>query len=158
RSTADDHTIDGDAAARLDDNTVADPDLAREDAYFLTVAQHPAADGTDGDKVADGSLGALERDALQALADHADEDKASRFERGADEDGGNDGDGQGQVSADASFEQAFNGAVESADSANDGSDEAEGDGHLAEAELVGPGRPADVVEPEMGGEQQGDEA
>src|SRR5438067_700210 len=43
------------AAARLDDDAIADLQLARQDAFFLTVAQPPAAPRTDLDDAAQGS-------------------------------------------------------------------------------------------------------
>src|SRR5205823_3753231 len=58
---------------RLDDDAVADAQLVREDAHLLPVAQEPAAAREDLDELADGVLGALERERLQALADQADE-------------------------------------------------------------------------------------
>ena len=90
--------------------------------------------------LADGPLGALEGEAFQALAEHADEDDLGGDERLADEDGGDAGDGQGQVGAELALEQAFERAVEDAGAAEDGGDQ----GEAVAVELARPGRQAEV--------------
>src|SRR5262249_45379656 len=104
--------IDRDTGAGFHDDAVADLKLAGADAHFLAVAQQPAAARADLDDLANRPLGAFEREALQALADHADEDDLGGDERLVDEDGRDTGNGQGQVRAEAAFEQAFERAVQ----------------------------------------------
>src|SRR5262249_43366906 len=93
----DDDAVHGNAAAWLDDDAVADLCLAGQDADFLAVAQQPAAPGEHLDEAADGPPGALEGEALQALADHADEDDLGGDEWFVEQYGGDAGQGQGQV-------------------------------------------------------------
>ena len=80
---------------------VADLQLAGENALLTAVAQAPAAPRTDLDNPLNSSLGACERDALQALAEHADEHDLRGDKRFLHEDGGDAGDGDRQVRADA---------------------------------------------------------
>ena len=125
RTALDDDAVGRHAGAGLDDDVVADPQFGDEDALFLAVAQPPAAARADLDDGADGALGALEGEVFQALAEQADEDDLGGDERPSGEDGGDAGDGQGQVGADAALEKRVERAVKDAGAAEDGGQEGE---------------------------------
>jgi len=83
------------------------------DANFLAVAQEPAAPRGDVKETANGALGALEGEGFEDLADHANEDDLGSDERFADEDGGDTGQGEGQVVGSPCRECRGNGRVQS---------------------------------------------
>src|SRR5262249_46590913 len=96
-AAVEDYAIGGDACPRLDDNLVAGLQLRCEDAHLLAILEQPAASREDLDDLANRPLRALEGEALQAFADHADEDDLGGDEGLVDQDGGDGGDGEGQV-------------------------------------------------------------
>ena len=91
---------------------------------------------------------------FQALAEHADEDDLGGDQRLAGEDGGDAGDGEGQVGADAALEQGVEGAVKDARAAEDGGDEREAEAEAPERHFVGAGRDP---EPDVGADEDGDD-
>ena len=137
RAALDDHAVGRHAGAGLDHDAVAGAQVGDEDALLAAVGQPPAAARTDGDDGADGPLGPLEGDVFEAFAEQADEDDFLGDFRPAGEDGGDAGDGDGQVGADAALEKGVEGAVKDAGAAEDGGDEGEAE---AEAEQSSPRR------------------
>ena len=137
RSSLANDAIDGDPTARLDDHHVRDLQFCCEDAYFFAVAEHPTASRLEfrGCGLESG-LRPVECEGFQAFAEHADEDDLGGHERLVDENGGDASDGQRQISAQAAFEQAFQGAKEDASAARDGSEKGDA---IAEV-LLGPNR------------------
>ena len=122
-ATVDDNAVHRDPRLGLDDDAVADVDLAGEDVDFLTVAQQPAAPRKDLDEQPHGPPGALEGEAFQALAEQADEDDLGGDQRFAGQDGRDDGQGQGQVGTEATLEESFQRSVKSPHAAEDGCDQ-----------------------------------
>ena len=129
-------------------------EVGDEDALFLAVAQPPAAARADGDDGADGPLGALEGEVFEAFAEQADEDDLGGDQRPTGEDGGDAGDGEGQVGADAALEKGVEGAVKDAGAAEDGGDEGETEPEAEQAHHVGAGG---EPEPEVGGDENGED-
>jgi len=113
-SAFDDDAINWKACSGLDDNAVADLELAGQNAHFLAVAQQPAAARKYLDDFPNGPLRAIESDTFEAFPDHADEDDFGGDEGFAKENGGDTSDGEGQVRADLPFEETFQGRVEDA--------------------------------------------
>ena len=99
-------------------------------------------------------MGALEGDVFEAFAEQADEDDFLGDFRPAGEDGGDAGDGDGQVGADAALEKGVEGAVKDAGAAEDGGDEGEAEAEAEQAHHVGAGR---QPEPEVGGDEDGED-
>ena len=93
--------------ARFHHDAVADdahPTVKRAD--LDAVAEHPAALGEELGELAEGVLRAREGERFEAFARQPDEDDLGRDERLANEDGGERGDGERQVGADAALEEA----------------------------------------------------
>ena len=150
------------SAARLDHDPVADLHFAGQHTDFLPIPQQPTTAGADLDDFADRPLRPLERDALQAFADHADEDDFGGNQRLVDEDRSDRSDGQGQVGANPALEQPFERAVKDAGAADDRGDE----GDPVAEHLWGPrwqrqslgGQPCRHLRPEIGADQQAEQA
>src|SRR5208282_285416 len=106
-----------------DDDAVAGLELIGEDPDLLAVAQQPTAARADFHQATNGPLRALERDAFETFSKHPDEDDLGGHERLAGQDGGDAGERQRQVGADAPFQETFERAVQDARSAQHGCDE-----------------------------------
>ena len=123
-------------AARFHDNAVTDVHILRENADLLSVAQYPAAVGKDLGDLPNGSLRSLKREMFQALTEHADEDNLGGDKRLTDEDGGDAGDGQGNIGADPALEETFKRAIQNPRSTDDGC----GQRDPVAAKLIRPGQ------------------
>ena len=114
RAAVADHAVNRNPAARLHDDGIADLQFGGQHALFLAVTQPPTAARKDLDQRAQRPLGALEGDAFETFAEHADEDNFRGNKWFFQEDGGDAGEGQGEVGTDAAGEESVERTVEGA--------------------------------------------
>ncbi len=118
-----DDAVGGDALAGTDDEEVAHGDFFGGDFDFLAVFQDASGARAVFEEGLDGLLGSAEGEGFEAFAEEGDEDDLGGHEILAQQAGGDAGDGQSDIGANAALEEGGDGEVDDPSAADDGRDE-----------------------------------